>query len=223
MSQWEYAEVKGAGHECSISCQTPAPYELKIEPGEPGEEVPGILTKKMIARLGIAGWEMVNVIPQVPQARGKDWPTQENTALKTWRFKRLVQQQLKTRGISTSDPFFMHLYLLFAERTRQRWEYAEIQSTAHDCSLLYYRPSQRHGFTVKASEPDEQVPGVLAKKLIDQLALRGREVVSEDSSQWTWYLKHLLDEDSTPQWVEEMVSEQKKGPFKHVFDQPFEQ
>lgn len=223
MPQWEYAEIKGAGHECYISCQTPDPYHLKVEPGEPGEEVPGILTQKMIARLGIAGWEMVNVTPQVPQATGKDWPTKYNASLNTWHFKRLVQQQPKTRGISTSDSFFMHMHLMFAERTGQWWEYAEIQSTEQDCSLLYYRPSQHHGFTVKASEPDEQMPGVLANKLIDQLARHGWEVVSDDPSQWTWYLKHLLDEDNTPEWVEEIVSEQKKGPFKHFFDQQCEQ
>ena len=71
MPQWEYAEIKGAGHECYFSCQTPVPYMLKVEPGEQGEEVPGILTKKMIARLGIAGWEMVNVTPQVPKRGGR--------------------------------------------------------------------------------------------------------------------------------------------------------
>ncbi len=193
MQQWEYAEIKGAGHECYISCRTPDPYKLKVEPGEPGEEVPGILTKKMIARLGIAGWEMVNVTPQVPQATGKDLPTKYNTSLNTWHFKRLVHQQPKTSD-PLLHPFFMKV--MYAEGTKQRWEYAEIQSTDHECSLLYYRPLQHHGFTLKVSEPDEQMPGVLANKLIAQLARHGWEVVSNDPSQRTWYLKHLLDMDS---------------------------
>ena len=195
MQQWEYAEIEEAGHECYISYGTPGRLVLKVEPGEPGEEVPGILTKKMIARHGIAGWEMVKY----------------DASLNTWHFKRLVQQQPKT-----SVPLFIHMQLISTERTKQRWEYAEIQSTDHECSLRYYRPSQHQGFTLKASEPDEQLPGVLTNKLIDQLARHGWEVVSDDPSQRTWYLKHLLDEDSTPEWVEEIVFEQKKWPPEEV-------
>jgi hypothetical protein len=202
MQQWEYAEIRKEGHECYIFYGTPGQLVLKVEPSEPEEKVPGILTKKMIARYGIAGWEMVKY----------------GASRQVWHFKRLIQQHPKT-----TVPLFVHIAYISTQRIRQRWEYAEIQSTERECSLLYYRPSQHHGFTLKASEPDEQMPGVLAKKLIDQLTRHGWEVVSDDPSQRTWYLKHLLDEDSSPEWVEEIISEQNNPHLNPFFDQQFEQ